>query len=270
MGRSIARLAARMRPGERHLALANLAQAFPEVDANSRMKIFHDSVDALGENFFDTLIIPRLVEIPGMVTEELGQEMLPVVEEIDRLAQYGKGVLILTGHLGCWELLGSWVARQMAATGQGTLAVVTGTVHNVPVNNLLQQRRRKMGLKILPRQEGAAPLLQHLRSGSAVAVLLDQNTAAENLPVLFFGREAPTPVGLARIALRGGIPILPVVLARSGNGHIIRRGPAWIPTSEGIDSEDSLKELLLWCNQSLENFIRRNPNEWVWFHKRWS
>jgi Kdo2-lipid IVA lauroyltransferase/acyltransferase len=240
------------------------------MDTSERKRIFQDSIVALGENFYDTLAAPELLQNNSLITEEVVQGQGSLADVLQELGQGGQGVLILTGHLGCWELLGGWLTECVAAAGLGQLAVVTGSIHNAPVDRLIQKRRQKLGMKILPRDQGAAPLLRHLRSGGVVAVLLDQNTRVENLPIPFFGQEAPTPVGFARIALRYGIPIVPVVLAKSGSGHQVRRAAAQVPEAVGQDSEEALKELLLWCNQKLENFIRRNPIEWVWFHQRWS
>lgn len=265
----MARMGAVLRPVERQRAYSNLALAFPEIDKKSRQQIFNDSIVALGENFYDTLVAPQLIEQGGVVSEDLTQGQVSLVAELKQLQQRGQGVLVLTGHLGCWELLGAWVAQNMVTEGLGQLAVVTGSVHNPRVNRLIQERRLKLGMKILPREEGAAPLLRHLRDGGVVAVLLDQNTHVENQLIPFFGQDAPTPVGFARIALRLGIPILPVALSRNGHGHQIQRAAPWLSGAQCSDNDQALSELLLWCNQQLENFIRRNPNEWVWFHKRW-
>lgn len=270
LGRNMARLGASVRPVERHRALSNLALAFPEIDKTSRQKIFQQSVVALGENFFDTLKADQLIQRENFFSEESSQAMDNLIDEISRLKQKGQGLLVLTGHLGCWELLGAWVAGAMAESGLGELAVVTGRIHNAPVDRLIQLRRKKMGLKVLPREEGAAPLLRHLRSGGVVAVLLDQNTRVENFSVPFFGQNAPTPVAFARIALRNKVPILPVVLEKRGQGHQVLWTEAWLPGQSSEDPDQALQELLQWCNLSLENFIRRNPAQWVWFHKRWS
>ncbi len=270
LGRNMARLGSALRPGERQQALSNLALAFPEMDTSSREQLFQRSVVALGENFYDTLATPRLVGRKNFVSAESAQGWPELIEEMKQLSQAGQGVLLLTGHLGCWELLGASTAQHMAEAGLGQLAVVTGSIHNPAVDRLVQRRREKLGMIVLPRHEGAAPILRHLRGGGVVAMLLDQNTRAENLPIPFFGVEAPTPAGFARIALRNKVPILPVVLARSAEGHQMCWSPAWRPGVESDKSATALTELLLWCNQSLENFIRRNPAEWVWFHKRWA
>ena len=269
-----------MRPHDCQQALSNLALAFPEVDSESRQKIFEDSVRALGDNFFDTLVAPSLLKREQFIEEEALNNKSDLVQKLQQMAISGRGVLILTGHLGCWELLGGWLVQKVTQAGLGKLAVVTGSIHNAPVDRLVQERRLDMGMKTLPRSGGAAPLLRHLQNGGVVAVLLDQNTKVENLPIPFFGQEAPTPVGFARIALRYGIPILPLAIARKGvikgkrngidRGHIIRNGTPWIPLEPKEDSAEAVNDLLLWCNGSLEKLISRNPAEWVWFHERWS
>jgi KDO2-lipid IV(A) lauroyltransferase len=225
------------------------------------------SVSALGANLFDALAARRLLDA-GLVTgPEHGEQLVPLLE---RLAGPGRGVLVLTGHLGCWELLGGWLARQVEAAGLGTLAVVTGTLHNPPVDRVVQERRRALGLKPLPREEGARPLVAHLKAGQVAAILLDQNTSARSLAVPFFGRPARTATGLAQMALKYGIPVLPVAIARYGKGHrVVWLDPLLPDPAGGTGDRADLERFLIRCNRSLETLIRRNPAEWVWFHRRW-
>ncbi|MCP4571907.1 MAG: lysophospholipid acyltransferase family protein [bacterium] len=261
LGRGLARLAVRLRPRETARARRNLTLAFPEVDEPARKRLLAASVVRLGENLADTLAAHRILA-GALPVDEAGPS---VIAEIARLAEPGRGVFLLTGHLGCWELLGGWLARELAAARLGPLGVVTGTVRNPPVDRLLQGRRRALGMCALPREAGAAPLLRHLGAGRVAAVLLDQRTRASNRDVPFFGRPAPTPVGLARIALRRRIPVLPVAIARhpEGPGHrVVHLQPLAV---DGRSEDD----LLAGCNAALEELIRRNPAEWVWFHRRW-
>ncbi len=268
----LARLALRVRSADRHVAEANLARAFPELDEQGRRRLLRESAEALGFNLFDTLVADRLLENGDVVVEEPGPVAgKPLVGDVlADLAAPGRGVFILTGHLGCWELLGAWLARQLRARGLDGLGVVTGTVRNPPVDRLLQERRLKLGMTVLPRQDGARPLLRYLRSGGIVAVLQDQNTRVQNLDVPFFGEPAPTPAGLARLALRFRIPVLPVSIARDRrrNRHLVLHRPPLVFKEEG-STDEHVKDFLTLCNAQLEYFIQRNPAEWVWFHHRW-
>ena len=268
----LARLAVRLRPGERRVALSNLARAFPGIDEQGRGRLLEESAEALGWNLFDTLAAQRLLDRDGAVVESPGPSAgtAGVGDILAGLAAKGRGVFILTGHLGCWELLGGWLARELTARGLAGLAVVTGTVRNPPVDRLLQDRRRSLGMTVLPRHEGAGPLVRYLKAGGVVAVLQDQNTQVQNVEVPFFGEPAPTPAGLARLALRYRIPVLPVAIARDrrSNRHLVVHRPV-MTFKEGTDPDDQVKDFLVRCNRELEHFIRRNPTEWVWFHHRW-
>ena len=266
----LARLALLLRPGDGRVANANLARAFPELDARARERLLKESATALGYNLFDTMAAGRLLDQSGFVTEDPEVGTPPVGDVLADLAARGRGVFILTGHLGCWELLGAWLARELRGRGLDGLGVVTGTVHNPPVDRLLQDRRRRLGMTVLPREAGVGPLLRYLRAGGIVAILQDQHTRTRNLDVPFFGEPAPTPVGLARLALRYDIPVLPVAIARDqrNNGQRVVHLPP-LEFKTGGSGDDDIKGFLALCNSQLEFFIRRNPAEWVWFHKRW-
>jgi len=274
LGRGLARLALAIRPRERARARANLAAAFPGLAPREREALLQEAARRLGENLHDTLAAPRLLARPGFVGEEPCPDTggRPVGDVAAALAAAGRGLLLLSGHLGCWELLGPWMAGELARRGIGPLAVVTGTVHNPAVDRLLQERRRASGLLPLPRREGSVPLLRHLDRGGAVAVLLDQNLAVPSLPVPFLGRPAPTVAGFGRLALRRGIPVLPLAIARRGGGHVVRHLAPLRPDPDPAAARDdaAVAAFLAACNGALEALVRRNPGEWVWFHDRWT
>lgn len=277
LGRGLAKVGLGVRRREREVALGNLRHAFPDLDDRRRQRLLAEAAAAAGGNLWDTLAVPRVLA-DGLVGEEPCPRTggRPVGDVIAELAAPGRGVLLLTGHLGCWELLGGWLGRELPGRGLGPLAVVTGRVHNPPVDRLLQDRRRSLGLVPLPRDAGARPLLRHLREGGVAAILLDQNVGARTEDVPFFGRPAPTAAGLAVIALRHGIPVLPIAIARDpgGRGHIVRHlaplppgGPAG---DRGQPTREQVRDFLTECNGRLEELIRRNPAGWVWFHRRWN
>jgi KDO2-lipid IV(A) lauroyltransferase len=255
--RLLARVAGRLRRREREQARVNLAVALPELSSAAREVLLSRVADALGRNLYTMLTLERhrSRDFAG-ITED------GALAAIAALQARGRGVLILTGHIGCWELLGAFLAARL-----GALAVVTGTVHNAPVDRLLQQQRLRLGLTPLPRQGGLKSLLRVLRRGGVVAVLLDQNTRVQNMDVPFFGQSAPTAVGFAKLALRYGVPVLPVAIGREGRGHHVRHLAPLYP--DGGTDVASIHRFLVRCNEALETLIRRNLTEWVWFHKRW-
>ncbi len=277
LGGCLGRCALALRSRERARGLANLRAALPRLGEGARGRLLRGSAVLLGRNFFDMLAAGRLAEddrwfgyAPG---EE--QEFGGLGEQMSGLMAGGRGLILLTGHIGSWELLGARVGRVLARIGRGPLLVVTGTVHNEPVDRILQDRRRAAGMLPVERRAGPRPLVAHLKRGGAVAVLLDQKLSDVDPVVTFFGRPAPTPGGLVRLAVRLGIPILPVAMAwdRVTGRHVIHRLPVLNPSADRADADDDLDErvraLLQDCQGALERLIRRNPRQWVWFHDRW-
>jgi KDO2-lipid IV(A) lauroyltransferase len=255
--RVLGRIAWRVRPAERRRALTNLRLAFPGLSATEGERWLRQSAVALARNLDEWLLLQR--DSASRLANVRGRQTLAAIRS---LQAEGRGVLVLTGHLGCWELLGAYLAHHL-----GALAVVTGTIHNPAVDRMVQSRRRRLGMIPLAREEGPAPLLRWLRAGEVAAVLLDQHTRVQNWPVEFFGRPAPTPVGFAKLALRYQVPVLPVAIARRGRSHEVHHLPPLLPT--GPCDEAGVGRFLVRCNAALEELVRRNPLEWIWFHNRW-
>lgn len=241
-------------------AWRNLAGAFPGRSVAWRLAVWWRLAASLGRNLQGALTARRAAAagFPAVVSEPGpdGRDLLAVLRG---LTAPGTGVFLLTGHLGCWELLGAWLAHHL-----GGLTVVTATVHNPEVDRLLQEHRRGLGLRPLPREGGARPILRALAAGEVVGVLLDQATRVRNEPLLFFGRPAPTPVGIARLARRRGVALVPAAMVWERGAWRVR----CLAPLEPAD-HDSDEDLALACNRALEALIERNPEQWVWFHDRW-
>lgn len=269
-GMALARVALRVRGPERRVAEANLAAALPELEAGTRSRLLRLCADAAGRNLFDTLAAQRVLSRPGAVIDLADAEGHGLVDLILAGQASGRGVVVLSGHLGCWELHGAWLARALAERGGPPLHVVTGTVRNPAVDRWLSRRRERLGLRLLRREDGAAPVLACLRGGGVVAVLIDQNTGVDSAPVPFLGRPAPTPTAPARLALATGSAVLVTALARraDGRGHEAWHAPAWQPDAT-LPREAQALACLAWANGHLGERIRRNPAEWVWYHRRW-
>lgn len=248
--RSLVKFAIRIKPEYLELARQNMKLAIPDEDQDL---IIADMIPRLGDNIHDSLMLPSNLD-------SLLQSVSCDQDAIDRL-QKG-GVLILTGHFGCWELLGAWLAE----TCDG-LTVVTGTIHNKPVDDLVNRQRKDRGITPVRRDGDLRPIIGALKSGSAVAVLMDQNNPVENIMIPFFGVPAPTSVGFARLAMKYQVPIMPLSIRRTDFGFEVIAGDLIDINGyyETKDTEGLLKE----CNLALEEIVCNNPAEWVWFHRRW-
>ncbi len=257
--------------------MSQLRLALPEMSEGARSDLIRKSAIMLGRNFFDMMTIERLAGTDGYFVTPVGDDGVfgELGSQLEMLLAQGRGLFLLTGHIGCWELLGARMAWVLDRRGLGPLAVVSGTVRNPPVDRLLQNRRRDRGLKVLARRNGLRPLVEHIKVGGVAALLLDQKISDQDPLVEFFGRPAPTPNGMVRIALRQGTPILPVAMVWDNDRgcHVIHRRAVLNVTPATADIEQSpqmaVDALQQECQSALESFIRRNPEQWVWFHERW-
>ena len=258
--KGLARLAYRCRGRERALARDNLALVFPDRGRPWRERFLRHSVDALGDNLHTALTLGRQAArgFPDVI-EEPGPDGRGLLEVLQALQGRGRGVLLLTAHLGCWELLGAWLAARLE-----NHAVVTATVRNPAVDRLLQDRRRSLGLRPLARRSGARPLLRALDRGAVVGVLADQNTGASSAQLPFLDRPAATPLGIFRLALRRGAPIVPAAMVRRADRWVARHLDPIEP-----QSATDAHQLAVACNLAVEQLIHGSPEQWIWFHDRW-
>ena len=183
------------------------------------------------------------------------------VEHLQNAAAQGRGILVLTAHYGNWELL----AAAHGLTGLPLSVVIRPLDHPV-LDDLAARLRRRSGAELIVKHQAVREVLQALRRGRMVGVLLDQNaTRAEGVFVPFFGVPASTSKGLAVLALRTEAPVVPVFLRRTPEGdHCMDVGPALVPPPDG----DVLAYTATF-NRAIEAEIRRAPEQWLWMHARW-
>jgi Kdo2-lipid IVA lauroyltransferase/acyltransferase len=182
-------------------------------------------------------------------------------EHLRSAAAQGRGVLILTAHYGNWELL----AAAHGLTGLPLSIVIRPLDHPV-LDDLAARFRRRSGAELIVKHLAVREVLQALRRGRMVGILLDQNaTRAEGVFVPFFGIPASTSKGLAVLALRTGAPVVPVFLRREPDGHhCMDVSPPLVPPPDG-DTEAYTATF----NRAIEAAIRRAPEQWLWMHARW-
>ena len=181
----------------------------------------------------------------------------------------GKGVLILTGHLGNWELA--------AVGGIGNFSQYRGQFHIVrrPLNppaldRQATRRFRRAGLGVLPKKGALDRLLDRLAAGDAVVVILDQYAGGrDGVVVDFFGHPTGTFRSLAILALATGAPVVPLATWREPDGHHILRFEEALPPIECEDANEAIRANTRAYNATLERLILRHPEQWFWVHRRW-
>jgi Kdo2-lipid IVA lauroyltransferase/acyltransferase len=182
-----------------------------------------------------------------------------------RAAMDGHGrALLLTAHLGNWELLP--VACRL--TGY-RLSVVLRPLDAPGLDRLATRLRERSEVELIDKRAALRPVLRALAGGAMVGILLDQNAARrEGVFVPFFGRAASTSRSIAVLALRTGTPIVPAFIRReAAGGHRVVVGPALAVPLE--KSDIAVGTLTARCTEVIEAAIRETPGQWLWMHDRW-
>lgn len=245
---------------ERERAKRNVRMAFPEGDALIAEALARGSFTAMGRNAFDAL---RLVYLSRSGILDLcrvdGEENLRIPYE------RGNGVIALTGHIGCWEMLAAYFSEKGYR-----VSVIARELRDRRLNDMLIDMRRRHGVVSIPRGASAVAGYRFLRRGGILGMLIDQDIDVDGVFVPFFGVPAHTPRGAAVFALRSGAPIVPLgIHLQPGGWHRITILPALEPPPAGPAEQARIDELTGRCSEALEKLIRIYPQQWVWFHDRW-
>jgi Kdo2-lipid IVA lauroyltransferase/acyltransferase len=262
LGRRLGDLTALALPRRRRVVLKNLALAFPELPAADRQRLARQTWQHLGMTIVE---LARLLARPLQAT--LDEMTLDGREHIQHAMTEAGGALILTAHLGNWEYLSAahWLSGY-------PLAIVVRPLDAPALQALAERMRRKTGAEIIDKRGALRPVLQALRRGRMIGILLDQNAARrEGVFVPFFGRAASTSRSIALLALRTRTPILPIFIRREGPGrHRIVVQPALSPPPGAAnDLEGAVVELTARCTAVIERQVRQSPEQWLWVHDRW-
>jgi KDO2-lipid IV(A) lauroyltransferase len=178
----------------------------------------------------------------------------------------GKGVLIVTGHLGAWELSSFYHSLMGHPMG-----MVIRRLDNKRLDDFVNAIRCQHGNRVLHKDDFARGLLTAMRAGETVGILMDTNiTPPQGVFVEFFGRQACTASGVARVALKTGAAVLPgfMVWERAERKYVLHFGPELVFTRTGDAEADTLAATQM-CASATEEWIRRYPDQWLWIHRRW-
>lgn len=244
----------------KEMVLNNLRHAFPEKAESELNNIAKDSFRNLFTAYFEILYLDKLTkqEIRNMVT-------FPEAEKITMLLGRGKGLIILTGHYGNWELC----ALAVPLFVPQKYTVVVQNQRNPYVNHFMSKMRSQFGTSLIVMERALRESLRALSNNEAVALIADQSGPESGIYADFFGRPASTHQGPAVFQVRTGAPMVMVVLVREGLEKF-RIDLIEIDTQH-LDGtqEEKIREITQRHVFALEQFIRLRPEHWLWMHKRW-
>ena len=178
----------------------------------------------------------------------------------------GKGVVLLTAHMGNWELMALAVSLAFGIK----IGIVARPLDLPAADRFLREIRTRTGNRLIDKSRSADEIGRLLREGKTVGILLDQNASwYEGVYVPFFGRRACTNKGLALLALRYDALVVPIFNHRLADGRYeINLEPPLKLHRTGNISDDVISNTALF-NREIEKQIRKAPDNWFWVHRRW-
>jgi len=246
---------------EREKTLRNLRSVFAaEKTEQDIVRIGCAVFVNLAKNLAEWILLDRMTEGElGRLVEIRGRE------HIEGVLARGKGVLVLTAHIGNWEFLAAYVALFIRHGG-----VIGRKVYVEAYDRLLVEMRRKKRVETFYSTDSPKRILQMLKANCVIGVLPDQDVGYLNgVFVDFMGRPAYTPTGPVALALASGADIVPAFLIRQPDDrYVIHVEPPVGIAASGDKKSDLLEYTARWSGVC-EKYIRAYPEQWVWMHNRW-
>ncbi len=243
----------------RNVTDANLTLAFPELPDGARDTLARAVYAHFGRMAVDSLRLSAKGP-SALVPHVRGGECVRLIEE--RLPR-GKGVIVLTGHIGNWELAGAYVA----SCGY-RLAAVVKPPSNPHVARHAESVRRRLGIETIPMPEARSGVAAALAANRVVALVADQGAIRSTTWVPFFGRPTRTPAGPGLFATRTGAPVLFGALVAQPDGAYRLEGEVLVEEETG-DPADAARHVAERFRARLEAMVRRYPDQYLWTHRLW-
>lgn len=244
----------------RWVILNNFKIAFPEWGDSERLSAARRSMEHMGHNLMEYAYLQNLSQ------EEWDRFFVAEgFENLERALQQGKGGLLLTLHLGNYDL-----ALAGLALHGFPISLVSKEFRIRWLNDLWFGMRARCGIRFIPPRNSSYAVLKGLKRGEVVVFVLDQFTGPPiGIKNTFFGHPTGTGLGLALMAERSRAPVIPAYTFRQEDGrHRIVVEPP-IPFEDKGDRDQSLAHMTQVYTDRLEAYVRRYPEQWMWLHKRW-
>ena len=245
----------------RRVGLQNLTLAYPAWTDGQREAVLRTVYRNLGFQ------LAEFCQMSGYTATQASRFI-----EYDGLQHYlaararSKGVLVVTGHLGAWEL--SSFYHSLVGYPMG---LVIRRLDNPLVDEFVNRIRCLHGNRVIHKDDFARGLIASMRAGETVGILMDTNmTPPQGVFVPYFGVEACTGAGLARIALKTDAAVLPgfLVWDTFRKMYVLRFGECIELVRTG-DMEADIQANTAAFTAAIEHAVRRNPEQWLWMHRRW-
>jgi KDO2-lipid IV(A) lauroyltransferase len=247
--------------GERRKTLDSIRTAYPDSLTDEEVEQLGMRVwEGLGRNLFEVVrwmtmsrqtVVSQIARVEGW-------------EHLEKAISRGKGVLLVTGHLGNWELLGAYLASRHPT------AAVAKSVYDPRFDALITSlRSEKLKATMIKRGMALRGIIQALQENQVIMMLCDQDTGQDGVFVPFFEKLAWTQSGVARIAQRRGAAIVPAFVVRGEDHQFELQVEKEIEIPVTHDPEADVLETVNRYTRVIESYVKTYPHQWMWMHRRW-
>lgn len=254
-------------PKRRHIAINNIRQALPAMTTKPDWNFPHHAPEKITRMMFCHLGM-SLLEICRLYHGR-GEEVLKHIEVrgeeyLEAARARGKGVVVLTGHCGNWELAALALARHF----NSPLSVVARRQDSPYLNSMVEKMRLRYGNLIIYKDNAFRSMMTSIRTNGIIGLLVDQAVFPENGALIdFLGRKAWASKAPVLLARKSGTAIVPAFIHREADRHVIEIHPELIFSND--TSEQGMAANVQKYSRAIENFIVRHPVDWYWVHRRW-
>ena len=247
-------------PIRKSTTIDNISKAFPEYDKQKVNKIAFGSY----KSFAKTLI--EILYLPWMSTEEIVRTIhIGGMDVVRKKYNENNGLILLSAHFGNWEFMAITVALKMGIP----FSVIVKSQRNEYVTKWLNEVRERWGNKIVPLGISIRQIYKELKDKNIVAMVADQRGPSDGVRVNFFGRKASVYSGPAVLALKTKSPIVYGISVRQKDDNYKTEFEEIELNNLPENEDEQIVEINQRLTDYLEKYIRQNPEQWLWMHKRW-
>lgn len=251
-----------LRRGTRERMLENLGHSFPEFTDRHREQIARRSLQHLIMFVVELLFTTRLVRLD---TWAKYCELENFREVLELLLVRERGMIMLTGHYGNWEILG----YVLATLGFETTSVAR-PLDNPYLNEWVMGVRERQGQKIIGKKGATSEVTQVLDQGGTIGFIADQNAGPKGIFVDFFGRKASTYKSIGLLAMQYEVPVVIGYARRVNDRFHFRMGVQdVIYPRDWKTQDDPLRYITQRYTSGIEATVRAEPTQYLWAHRRW-
>jgi len=245
---------------DRRLVLRNLRFVHTDFSRDQIRRLSRRIFQHLGITFLETC------QIAAFSREDVLAKVCIIGEEhFLRALRENKGVVVLTAHLGNWEM-----ALQFASCHYSS--PVTTVVRRSPFARLdrwLTHFRTRFGARVIAKEDALRDMMKLLRRGEVLTLMVDQGRASDGVDITFFGRKATATRGAALVAIRCGSPVVMAACVRAPGGDLILKVSPPLPMQRSGDLRADVQLNTQIMSDAIEKAIREHPEQWCWNQRKW-